>query len=212
MPEAAEYVPRTPFADEPILQESVKREPEVAVNNRACEETVVATVREPEFRPESKWDPMETAPIGAKPPVQVAASAEPIPAPAVTEVEEQPFNAASRLGGLRNLMVSLGMKNLHKEAELRHASESEVTFEQVPERPVYAQPDSPEAEGWKGNGIPALVKAQPEIIPPRLAVVEATDREKELSRAVKSPQVSRWDSPDDVEILPSRRGQYRKRH
>jgi len=29
---------------------------------------------------------------------------------------------------------------------------------------------------------------------------------------VKSPRVSRWDTVDDVEILPSKRGQYRKRH
>jgi hypothetical protein len=130
---------------------------------------------------------------------------------APVEGEEVPYSAASRLGGLRNLLVSLGVKNLHKESEFRNAPEADVTFERLPERPVFAQPDTPETDNGRANTAPALVKAQPEIIPPRLAPVESIEREKDSARAVKSPQVSRWDSPEDVDTLPSRRGQYRKR-
>jgi len=54
----------------------------------------------------------------------------------------------------------------------------------------------------------ASVKAKPEFLPPKPAL-ESPDREKEPVRP--TPKRLRWDAPEDVETLPSWRGQYRKR-
>jgi len=130
-------------------------------------------------------------------------------APAADDVY---FSAASRLGGLRTLMTSLGIRNLQKESELSKAfSEPESRSERQPERAVFAQPQSHDHVAHsRERAATAEVTASPEIIPPR-AAIEHVEREKEVSRPVKSPRVSRWDSVDDVETLPSLRGQYRKR-
>jgi len=121
-------------------------------------------------------------------------------------------STASRLGGLRTLMTSLGIRNLQKEAELRKAySETEFRSERQGERAVFAQPATPPQIASSGQrAVTAEVTAPPEIIPPR-APSQQGEREKEHSHPVKSPRVSRWDSADDVETLPSWRGQYRKR-
>jgi Mrp family chromosome partitioning ATPase len=130
------------------------------------------------------------------------------------DTEETPSIAASRLSGLRTLMTSLGVKNLHKELELRKTQlELAPVLERPIERPVYAQPETPAALATGTIEMPVReVTARPEIIPPRIAAVEPVERESDLRRPVKSPRVSRWDTVDDVEILPSKRGQYRKRH
>ncbi|HTX74669.1 MAG TPA: hypothetical protein VMD29_00595 [Terracidiphilus sp.] len=133
-------------------------------------------------------------------------------APAHADAEPDTNLAASRLSGLRSLFVSLGVQNLHHGAEQRKAEAlGEPRVERLPERAVYAQPAEPIATG-DPNG--AQVTARPEIIPPRFDA-EAAQREKEArtpKTPVKPPPINRWDSPDDVEILPSRRGQYRRRH
>jgi len=125
---------------------------------------------------------------------------------------DKPNSTASRLGGLRTLMTSLGIRNLQKEAELRKAySETEFRSERQGERAVFAQPATPPQIASSGQrAVTAEVTAPPEIIPPR-APSQQGEREKEHSHPVKSPRVSRWDSADDVETLPSWRGQYRKR-
>ncbi|HWE84232.1 MAG TPA: hypothetical protein VG267_04765 [Terracidiphilus sp.] len=128
--------------------------------------------------------------------------------------DDLPYSAASRLGGLRNLMSSLGVNNLHKDAEFKKANpEAEPEPGRLSERAVFAQPEAPlELAGGPAPTLLAEVVAAPEIIPPRIAndMVER-EREKEMARPVKSPRLSRWDMPDDVETLPSVRGQYRKR-
>jgi hypothetical protein len=129
---------------------------------------------------------------------------------ALTGAEEMPYSAASRLGGLRTLMSSLGIRNPHKDVDARNEySELEPRLERQPERAVFAQPET-HAQVVYSGGRTAEVIAAPEIIPPR-AAMEQVEREKEVSRPVKSPRVSRWDTPDDVQTLPSLRGQYRKR-
>jgi hypothetical protein len=146
--------------------------------------------------------------------------AEPIPEPVVVasvgfepEAERTGSMAASRLSGLRTLMTSLGVKNLHKELELRKTHlELTPVVERPIERPVYAQPETLVAVSEGTIEMPIReVMALPEIIPPRNAM-EHVERESELRRPVKSTRVSRWESMDDVETLPSKRGQYRKRH
>jgi hypothetical protein len=56
------------------------------------------------------------------------------------------------------------------------------------------------------------VKAKPEFLPPKPAL-ESSEREKEKDKETVRPVPKRlrWDDPQDVETLPSWRGQYRKR-
>jgi hypothetical protein len=111
-------------------------------------------------------------------------------------------------------MTSLGVKNLHKEFELRRANlELPPVAERPTERPVFAQPAAPSTLSAAASDAPVPeVVAPPEIIPPRVTPNEPAERESDARRPVKAPRVSRWDTVDDVEILPSKRGQYRKRH
>ena len=132
------------------------------------------------------------------------------------ESEETPYNAATRMSGLRNLIFTLGLKNLNKEAKPEdEAAESAPQPGRGTERqanarsftPVPAQP-SPSRSSASGAS-PILVTAQPEILPPEPST-EKIDKE----RSWKSKSVARHDRRDafdDVEILPSWRGQYRKK-
>jgi hypothetical protein len=123
-----------------------------------------------------------------------------------------PYSAASRLGGLRNLLVSLGLKALHTDSDYQGRSQDEEqAYDRNQERSVYAEPIGPSSF----RGVPETlapdamsVTAKPEFLPPRPAL-ETTEREKEPARSV--PKRLRWDAPEDVETLPSWRGQYRKR-
>ena len=158
------------------------------------------------------------------PPSPAYRVAEPIPAapagngsntpdPASTEDDEDlPYSAASRLGGLRTLLVSLGLKALNKESEFQgQAGDEGSQFERNAERPVYAEPITFSPESGSVETLPpdaASVKAKPEFLPPKPAL-ESPDREKEPVRP--APKRLRWDAPEDVETLPSWRGQYRKR-
>ena len=134
------------------------------------------------------------------------------------DLREVPYSAA-RLGGLRNLLVSLGLRSLSKDAELREAETAEPRIARVPdrpaERPVYAEPLAPLATAAAAQ-VPATdpveVVATPEFLPPK-PMIEVTEKEPEMEQArPASPgRKNRRDSSDDIETLPSWRGQYRKR-
>jgi hypothetical protein len=172
----------------PILQQALIAEPPAAPS----EETIVV------------------APLPGR-----VAVAGPTPEP---EVESTASIAASRLSGLRTLMTSLGVKNLHKEQELRKAqTEFEPLVERPTERPVFAQPQWPAPLSTDAIQMPVPeVTASPEIIPPRIAIEpierNPVERDADLRRPAKASRVSRWDTADDMDTLPSKRGQYRKRH
>jgi Mrp family chromosome partitioning ATPase len=138
--------------------------------------------------------------------------------------KDLPYSAASRLGGLRNLLVSLGIKTLDREADNRaYDDEPEPRYErqverqpdrpvdrrQVTERPVYAasapEPDSVAVAAPS----PHSVTVQPEFLPPR--VIEPLDHEKEPARSLKPKRLDYREASDDIETLPSWRGQYRKK-
>ena len=142
----------------------------------------------------------------------ISASRGEVSASAETEDSgELPYNPASRLGGLRNLLVSLGMKSMNKDAEYTsHEPDSEP---RNPERPVYAEPyaSSIAVNGETPIADAAIVTAMPEFLPPRPLVETTTEREKEPVRPVAPKRAHLRDSTDDVETLPSWRGQYRKR-
>ena len=148
----------------------------------------------------------------------VSAAAAPVPpnGPLTPEedVDDLPYSAASRLGGLRTLLVSLGLKALNKESEFHGQSPDDVPqYERNAERPVYAEPITVSPSSGTFETLPpdaASVKAKPEFLPPKPAL-EASDREKEKEPVRPVPKRLRWDDPQDVETLPSWRGQYRKR-
>ncbi|MFP5235164.1 MAG: hypothetical protein ACLGSD_04625 [Acidobacteriota bacterium] len=134
------------------------------------------------------------------------------------DLREVPYSAA-RLGGLRNLLVSLGLRSLSKDAELREAETAEPRIARAPERPaerpVYAEPLAPLATAAAAEvpmADPVEVVATPEFLPPR-PMTEIAEKEPEMEqvRPASPARNNRRDSSDDIETLPSWRGQYRKR-
>ncbi len=160
----------------------------------------------PEYSaPERAANPAASAPTISAARVESSAPAEP------ESADEMSYNPASRLGGLRNLLVSLGMKSMNKDAEYStQESDSEL---RNPERPVYAEPyaSSIAVNGEAPTADAAIVTATPEFLPPRPLVETTAEREKEPVRPVAPKRAHLRDSTEDVETLPSWRGQYRKR-
>jgi hypothetical protein len=132
------------------------------------------------------------------------------------EPEETPYNAATRMSGLRNLISSLGLKNLHKEEEGR---EEDAEFILQPgrgtERQVFARTSAPApaqislSRSGASDDSPTLVTAPPEILPPKPAD-ENTGKGRSWASKGKARR-DRRDAYDNVEILPSWRGQYKKK-
>jgi hypothetical protein len=131
-----------------------------------------------------------------------ASSAIPDPIPG-----DMPYGAASRLGGLRNLLVSLGLNTLNKDGDVAVA---EPLAERPAERAVYPEPYRP-AVPVAGDTQPESVRAMPEFLPPRMVAEPVEEKHPEPAHNVKQTKPKRSDQYDDVETLPSWRGQYRKR-
>lgn len=157
--------------------------------------------------PASKDRPVEPASFGMNEP---ASRPEAIPPSTDQEDSDPPYSATSRLSGLRNLLVSLGIQALNKQTGY---VSREPDPDRKPERPMYRGPVDP---ALKNDAVedsvqePVLVKAQPEFLPPR-PMVETTERERENEQVRPVPERLRSEAADDVETLPSWRGQYRKR-
>jgi Mrp family chromosome partitioning ATPase len=140
------------------------------------------------------------------------------PAPAEAqeaEPAETPYDATTRMSGLRNLIFSLGLKNSPAaETAGDQVSQPLPAVEPVHERPVFDRTDS------KGEQIPVreeaagksatVVTAQPEILSPRVFQVE-TDSDRTRNNAGTTRRDRRDAFDEDVQILPSWRGQYRKK-
>lgn len=152
--------------------------------------------------------PQVNAPAGrltpTPPPPSPPVSAGPLPEEAVSERDDAGYSAASRLGGLRNLLVSLGRRSLNENGETGEHPDIEPRFERATVRPAYADepPPSPEAPA---NGATARLTAQPEFLPPKPMV----EVEKDVVRT-NPPRRDKADS-DEIQTLPSWRGQYRKK-
>lgn len=198
-PAPAAFVAPAPAA--PIAEESVP-----AAKPAPVEEHPVA--------PTPAQDPM----AGANPAVVQELALQTRSSAPEGDLRDVPYSAA-RLGGLRNLLVSLGLRSLNKEADSREAETSEPRHERAPERPaerpVYAEPLAPLATSAAAQtpaADPVEVVATPEFLPPK-PMIEVTEKEpeKEQARPPAPPRKNRWDSTDDVDTLPSWRGQYRKR-
>ncbi len=127
-----------------------------------------------------------------------------------TDLDDIPYSAASRLGGLRNLFTSLGLKGLDKDPEFRGPEpEPEPRFRRQPERPVYAEAYVASPEGTTAPADPSItaVTAPPEFLPPR--ALEIAEKEKEPARPANPAPIQR--DPEELQTLPSWRGQYRRR-
>ena len=132
----------------------------------------------------------------------------PEPAPHDAPPEDEDFgNPPSRLSGLRNMLVSLGRRSLIEEEYGADEADAEPRFERAMVRPAYHEPTTPEAES--DASVPVRVTAPPEFLRPQ----PAAEAEKEKEPLRPTPPVPRREreSPDEIQTLPSRRGQYRKK-
>lgn len=145
------------------------------------------------------------APATGPPP---AKRTEPIADDLESRRDDAGYMAASRLGGLRNLLVSLGQRSLRKDAEDNGESGLEPRFDRAPVRPACPEAHPPMGDAAK-IAAPARLTAQPKFLPPK-SVVEV-ENEKEAARLPATPpRCDNWDG-DEIQTLPSRRGQYRKK-
>ena len=138
------------------------------------------------------------------------ASEEPFPGDLASERDDAGYTAATRLGGLRNLLVSLGRRSLNHEGETGVDSKPDIEprFERATVRPAYPEPPEPESDVPE-SGVPARLNAEPEFLPPKPMV--ELEKEREVVRpAPAAPRRDNADS-DDIQTLPSWRGQYRKK-
>jgi hypothetical protein len=203
---------RVPFSPESLETAQVRTDPFDAMREASARRAPLVEWWE-ELTASAKQAPVADAPkqAAAAAPVAQAAAADQATRSDATpkaEQDEALSHAASRLNGLRNLLVSLGIETLHQGMEQRKA-ESEARAAKAAERAIFAQPAGPAGSSRQASD---SVTARGEIMPPRLEK-DTTQREKTPKPAktpLKSPRVSSWESPDDVDILPSRRGQYRR--
>ena len=171
-------------------------------------------------RPPAPPSPSAESPLGWKSRVPASAAQDSFaewkagarPEEAAEEDEEESSpNLASRLTGLRNLLTVLGKKGQQE-------------FERPPERPAEAvrqlNPvlDSPPvarviapapamaAAGRVSAPSPRLVTAVPEFLPPKEPVEIRDSAYESTSRS----RHDRLETYDDLQILPSRRGQYKR--
>jgi uncharacterized protein involved in exopolysaccharide biosynthesis len=197
-----------------------------------------SNIRSREFVPQKQEMPLDNGPLPAEPaqqtrvrepqpvPPQPAAPAPkyspPAPSweqatgrldsihPEPTQEAESPSEAANRLSGLRGLIFSLDMKNRHKSADgMEQEASAEPSVEPLNERPAYAHTYTPIPENpvrrEAARDSSAQVTAAPEFLPPKPPAEETTSEPKGSGRR------DRRDAYDDVDILPSWHGQYRKR-
>jgi hypothetical protein len=164
------------------------------------------------------WDPARSAslrgieqasiaPMAVEPqPEPVTTTPAWVPAPASTASsnlanasEEPQENLASRLSGLRSLLFVLGVKE--------SKAEDQAPDRTRPERAVASQ--APPAAGWPAQGAsPRLVTAVPEVLPPRPIVIDVDKLDE--TKGQSPTRQDRRASFDGIEILPSKRGQYKK--
>jgi hypothetical protein len=125
-----------------------------------------------------------------------------------TELEDTEPHPPSRLAGLRKLLISLGRRSLNNDAEhITRGSDHDPRFDRATVRPAYAHPV---AEGLPDESTPALLNALPEFLPPK----PGAEPEKEKGPVRPTQAAPRRDGPEateEIQTLPSWRGQYRKK-
>jgi Mrp family chromosome partitioning ATPase len=127
--------------------------------------------------------------------------------------EGTPASLASRLSGLRNLLYVLGVQNAQRSGEQQERQNGMgPAFDSRSERASFERnlsQDPLRAGAGSAQGpSPRLVTAQPEFLSPRPVVIEFEKLDDRTG--VSSTRQDRRASADGVEILPSKRGQYKK--
>ena len=131
----------------------------------------------------------------------------PLPAARASDRDDAGYVPVSRLGGLRHLLVALARHSLIKDGDTEAESDMEPRFERAQSRS--ASPDSHAAAGDAAeSGTSTRLTAQPQIISPPKVMVEV-EKEKEPVRPTPPRRDNR--DNDEIQTLPSWRGQYRKK-
>jgi hypothetical protein len=170
-------------------------------------------VAETAWLPVSGPKPVNAGPAAPRPEAWMtsAAPAETLdPSPLDMPPEEEDFgHPPSRLSGLRNMLVSLGRRSLIEAEDGADEAGTEPRFERATVRPAYHDAPTAEKEPAGPASAPVRVTAPPEFLPPR----PSAEAEKEKEPLRPTPPVPRREreSPDEVQTLPSWRGQYRKK-
>jgi hypothetical protein len=130
-----------------------------------------------------------------------------------SEVDEAPVTLSSRLSGLRNLLFVLGVKDPHgaeekPERPAGSGSDFDLRNERTAADRAMAEDAANSAPISIGGASPRLVTAPPEFLPPK-AIVVNVDREDGHAGESATRQ-DRRAAYDGIEILPSRRGQYKR--
>jgi len=128
------------------------------------------------------------------------------------EPEAAPPDIASRFDGLRNLVTVLGLKQMHREGAKREpAPQFAPRIERAVEGVFYPRSSAPVPEPVSASvasGSPRLVIAQPEFLPPK-PVQSASEAEGSVLKGTSNRRDG-WTGDEELGILPSRRGQYKK--
>jgi capsular polysaccharide biosynthesis protein len=209
------------------------------VADAASAATVAPSAAPAAKRPESPTPPAVAAQKPAQDPAQVRSqawenAARPVVRPEFARPVEDEIRAsrapgrepaistqASQLASLRDARFTEAMKNLSRPAiekpqshmEVEKAPSAHARFDEAPipgKRPESSasRTGTPQPEGARAAALPAVVTAQPEFLPPKPAVeLDA----KGANKGNNSIRRDRTDSMDDIEVLPSWRGQYKKR-
>jgi hypothetical protein len=128
-------------------------------------------------------------------------------AEAAPAAEEATANRTSRLSGLRNLLFVLGVKDSHSgEDGDEHYAGGRSSLDSRNERTIAGSFAGGSAS--VGGASPRLVTAPPEFLPPKPVVIEFDKAEARVGES--STRQDRRPAADRVEILPSKRGQYKK--
>jgi uncharacterized protein involved in exopolysaccharide biosynthesis/Mrp family chromosome partitioning ATPase len=187
-----------------------------------------ARMREPEMA--SAYQPVPSRREPGAPPARfwdrVSGRAEDIiPASSVEEAhhsedEVSSYDAVSTLSGLRSLIFPPRLKKLDN-AQRSSAQDSEPvppsdpSFEDQDHARIHKAPPelapalAASARSVRSETLAKVVTAQPEFLPPKSLVV--TIDEEQAEQIAATTRHDRRDAFDDVEILPSWRGQYRKK-
>jgi len=170
----------------------------------AFQPTAAAPTPQPEVPPSQVWDHTAATTTGSG---------------LEADYDDSPQDAATRLSGLRNLLFSLGLKNLNSSRD--GSASSDGSFEPAGQENDYAgytrvitSPSTGDplagagARGSQATTAPRLVTAVPEVLPPR--TIETAGRDESVDSDGTNRR-DRRDNYDEVAILPSWRGQYRKK-
>jgi Mrp family chromosome partitioning ATPase len=200
-------------ASEPKISKPVATSPKSAPQlTEPVAATLTPLAAAPDAAPPVRRAPEARTPPKAPPsPVPPPVNMEPSPDDVAMEREEPSYTTASRLGGLRNLLVSLGRRSL-KDAEFAgDEPDLEPRFERAKIRPAYPDAEAPggDIDSAATGPSPVRVTAQPEFIRPK--TMPEVEKDKEPVRPTSPSPRENKEGQDEIQTLPSWRGQYRKK-